>query len=130
MVERHSSETGSSSSMGYAGDISPRETWERLARETAAQLIDVRTVAEWNFVGVPDLTSLERQALLCEWQHFPPAPNSGFVQEVAEALKQSGYRPGAPLICLCPSGARAPAAGGSPPRAGDGPRFRHQGGFA
>src|SRR5712671_4097373 len=73
MVQRRSSETGSSSSIGYAGDIAPRETWESLARETAAQLIDVRTVAEWNFVGVPDLASLQRQAVLCEWQHFPPA---------------------------------------------------------
>src|SRR5258708_24285289 len=110
MVERHSSETGSSSSMGYAGDISPRETWERLARETAAQLIDVRTVAEWNFVGVPDLTSLERQALLCEWQHFPPAPNGGFGQEGARALKRSGYRPGGPVFYLFRSGARSLAA--------------------
>ena len=129
MVERHSSETGSPSSMGYAGDISPRETWERLARETAAQLIDVRTVAEWNFVGVPDLTSLERQALLCEWQHFPPAPNSGFVQEVAEALKQRGYRPGAPLFCLCRSGARSRAAAIALTEAGYGPCFNIKDGF-
>ncbi|HEX3484805.1 MAG TPA: hypothetical protein VHT51_07070, partial [Micropepsaceae bacterium] len=78
MVERRSSDTGSSSSMGYAGDISPRETWERLAREGTAQLIDVRTVAEWNFVGLPDLVSLQRQALLCEWQRFPSAPNGAF----------------------------------------------------
>src|SRR5258707_1162899 len=90
MSERRSPETGSSSSMGYAGDLPPRETWERLAREPAAQLIDVRTVPEWNFVGVPDLASLKRQAVLCEWQHFPPAANSAFVQEVVDALFAAG----------------------------------------
>src|SRR5256885_14368660 len=118
MVERRSSETGSSSSIGYAGDISPRDTWEKLARETAAQLIDVRTVAEWNFVGVPDLTSLERQALLCEWQRFPPAPNGGFVEEVGEALKQSGDPPGAPPFFLLRSGAPARAAAAAVTEAG------------
>jgi rhodanese-related sulfurtransferase len=115
--------------MGYAGDISPRETWERLTRETAAQLIDVRTVAEWNFVGVPDLASLQRHALLCEWQHFPSAPNGGFVQEVAEALKQSGYRAGAPLFCLCRSGARSRAAAIALTEAGYGPCFNIKDGF-
>jgi rhodanese-related sulfurtransferase len=129
MSERRSSETGSSSSMGYAGDLSARETWERLAREAAAQLIDVRTVPEWNFVGVPDLASLQRQALLCEWQHFPSAPNGGFVQEVAEALKRTGYRAGAPLFFLCRSGARSRAAAIALTEAGYGPCFNIKDGF-
>ena len=129
MSERRSSETGSSSSMGYAGDLSPRETWERLARETAAQLIDVRTVPEWNIVGVPDLASLQRQALFCEWQHFPPAANGKFVQEVVEALKETGYRPGAPLFFLCRSGARSRAAAIALTEAGYGPCFNIKDGF-
>ena len=129
MSERRSSEAGTSSPMGYAGDISPRESWERLARETAAQLIDVRTVAEWNFVGVPDLASLERQALLCEWQRFPPAPNGAFVQEVVEALKQTGYRAGAPLFFLCRSGARSRAAAIALTEAGYAPCFNIEDGF-
>jgi rhodanese-related sulfurtransferase len=115
--------------MGYAGDLSPRETWERLVRETAAQLIDVRTVPEWNFVGVPDLASLQRQALFCEWQHFPPAANGKFVQEVVEALKETGYRPGAPLFFLCRSGARSRAAAIALTEAGYGPCFNIKDGF-
>ncbi len=129
MSERRSSETGSSSSMGYAGDLPPRETWERLAREPAAQLIDVRTVPEWNFVGVPDLASLKRQAVLCEWQHFPPAANSAFVQEAVDALKGTGYRPGAPLFLLCRSGARSRAAAIALTEAGYGPCFNIKDGF-
>jgi rhodanese-related sulfurtransferase len=115
--------------MGYAGDLDPRETWERLAREAAAQLIDVRTVPEWSFVGVPDLGSLQRQALLCEWQHYPPAPNTKFVQEVVEALKRTGYRPGAALFCLCRSGARSRAAAIALTEAGYGPCFNIKDGF-
>jgi rhodanese-related sulfurtransferase len=129
MSERRSSGTESSSSVGYAGDLGPRETWERLSREAAAQLIDVRTVPEWNFVGVPDLAPLQRQALLCEWQHFPSAPNGAFVQEVADALKKTSYRPGAPLFFLCRSGARSRAAAIALTEAGYGPCFNIKDGF-
>jgi rhodanese-related sulfurtransferase len=115
--------------MGYAGDLDPRETWERLAREAAAQLIDVRTVPEWNFVGVPDLGPLQRQTLFCEWQHFPPAANGKFVQDVVEALKRTGYRPGAPLFFLCRSGARSRAAAIALTEAGYGPCFNIKDGF-
>ena len=127
MSERRSSETASS--MGYAGDLSPRDTWERLSREAAAQLVDVRTVPEWNFVGVPDLAPLQRQALLCEWQHFPSAPNGAFVQEVVDALKKTGYQPGAPLFFLCRSGARSRAAAIALTEAGYGPCFNIKDGF-
>ena len=36
-----------------------------------AVLVDVRTRAEWAFVGVPDLSNLGRDVLLIEWQTFP-----------------------------------------------------------
>jgi len=115
--------------MGYAGDVSPRETWERLARESEAQLIDVRTLAEWNFVGVPDLAPLQRQALLCEWQRFPSAANPSFVEEAVEALKGTSYRSGAPLYFLCRSGGRSRAAAIAMTRAGYGPCFNVADGF-
>jgi len=120
---------GSAGPIGYAGDLSPRESWERLARETEAQLIDVRTEAEWNFVGIPDLTALQRRTLLCEWQRFPPAANPDFVQEVVEALKSTPYRPGAPLFFLCRSGGRSRAAAIAMTSAGYGPCFNIQDGF-
>ena len=128
MNERGSSETASSFA-GYAGDLSPQETWERLSREGEAQLIDVRTIAEWSFVGIPDLAPLQRQALLCEWQRFPPAANPGFVREAAEALKDTSYRPGAPLFFLCRSGARSRAAAIAMTAAGYGPCFNISEGF-
>ena len=129
MSERGSTGAASSFASDYAGDLSAQETWERLQKEPDAQLVDVRTVAEWNFVGVPDLSSLARQALLCEWQHFPPASNPAFVTEVTEALKGTQHRPGATLFFLCRSGSRSRAAAIAMTKAGFGPCFNIADGF-
>jgi len=128
MTGPHQSDTASTAT-GYAGDVAPRETWNELVRHPAAQLVDVRTVAEWNFVGVPNLAPLGRKTVFCEWQHFPSAPNPEFVQEVVEGLKQTGYRPGAPLFFLCRSGARSRAAAIAMTEAGYCPCFNVAEGF-
>ena len=52
-------------------DVNVEEVWERLKQDSASVLIDVRTQAEWAYVGVPDLSSLGKQPNLIEWQHFP-----------------------------------------------------------
>ena len=44
-------------------DISPKDTWAALAADKGAVLIDVRTDAEWNFVGLPDLMALGKQVV-------------------------------------------------------------------
>jgi rhodanese-related sulfurtransferase len=106
------SQTASSPSGGYAGDLTPRESWELLSEEADGQLVDVRTQAEWNFVGVPDLSPLKRRVVLCEWSRFPAGSNPDFVAEVIDALKRTNYRKGAPLLMLCRSGARSRSAAG------------------
>ena|SRR5215471_5267728 len=113
----------------YAGDLTAKETWELLAQEAQGQLIDVRTVAEWNFVGVPDMSALKRETIYCEWQHFPPGPNPHFLAEVVAALEQTNYRKGAPLAFLCRSGARSRAAAIAMTAAGYGPCFNVKDGF-
>ena len=40
--------------MTYAGDITPEAAWELLQSNPEAVLVDVRTRAEWQYVGVPD----------------------------------------------------------------------------
>ena len=37
----------------YAGDLATDAAWTMLKDNPAAQLVDVRTTAEWSFVGVP-----------------------------------------------------------------------------
>src|ERR1700704_3259612 len=111
------------SGAGYAGDLSPKETWDLLVKERSGQLIDVRSEPEWNFVGVPDLAQEERQAILCEWHRFPSAPTPNFIKEVEAALKATNYQKGAPLFFLCRSGARSRAAAIAMTAAGYGPCF-------
>ncbi len=89
-------------------DISPAETWATLERDPAAVLVDVRTDAEWNFVGLPDLSGLGKQVVLIPWQLYPGMQvNADF----AEHLRQAGLTPENRLYFLCRSGVRSQAAG-------------------
>jgi len=128
MSEPHPSKTASPSG-GYAGDLTPRQSWDLLSQQPEGQLVDVRTEAEWNFVGVPDLGPLARRVVFCEWQRFPAGSNPGFVDEVIESLKRTNYRKGAPLLLLCRSGARSRAAAIALNAAGYGPCFNVKDGF-
>ena len=95
------------SSLDYAGEVSAAEAWAQLRSNPKAQLLDVRTVAEWNFVGLPDLSSLGRQVHCIEWQGFPTgARNPAFVAEASQALGDKD----APVLVMCRSGARSRAA--------------------
>jgi len=84
------------------------EAWERLKRDSSAQLVDVRTKAEWNFVGVPDLGSVGRSAHLLEWQTYPQGSTaSDFVDRCTSALRAAGAGPETHVFFLCRSGARS-----------------------
>jgi rhodanese-related sulfurtransferase len=114
----------------YAGDISGREAWEMLQSEPNAQLIDVRTVAEWAYVGTPDLSGLGRDVHCVEWQSFPAmGVNGDFVKHAGAALKRAGATEQTPVLFLCRSGARSRAAAIAMTRAGFGRCFNIAGGF-
>lgn len=92
---------------GYAGDRDPTAVFEALKSDPDAVLVDVRTTPEWQFVGVPDLTALDRAAVFVEWQSYPEMNvNDGFVDEV----KAQGVRPDQTVYLLCRSGVRSKAA--------------------
>jgi len=91
----------------YAGDLTPAQTWDRLSADSGAQLLDVRTPAEWAYVGLPDLTSLGRQPLLVPWMLFPTMHvNPDFVKQVLE----TGVEATAELMIICRSGQRSQSA--------------------
>ena len=88
----------------YAGDLSPKEAWDLLAQEPGASLVDVRTDAEWAFVGGPDTAPLGKPTHRISWQVFPAmAINPAFVQEVAAVAADKSK----PVLFLCRSGARS-----------------------
>ena len=118
------------SSPEYAGDIDAAKAWEILTGDPKAQLVDVRTMAEWNFVGLPDLSSLGRRVHCVEWQSFPSmAPNPDFVQATEGAVSSAGAAKDTPLLFLCRSGARSRAAAMAMTRAGYTKSFNIAGGF-
>ncbi|HET9656543.1 MAG TPA: rhodanese-like domain-containing protein [Kineosporiaceae bacterium] len=93
--------------MAYAGDLSPAQAYQLLVDEPDCALVDVRTRAEWSYVGVPDLSGLGRPVICVEWVSFPDgARNPQFLQQLAEA----GVKPESPVAFLCRSGQRSAAA--------------------
>lgn len=95
----------------YAGDVTAREAWERLGQERDAALVDVRTRAEWSFVGIADMGSLGKEPVLLEWQSFPNMTvDSEFAARLTAELAARGLGAQAPLYFICRSGARSAAA--------------------
>ena len=92
---------------GFHGDISPKAAWEALVSDPKAILLDVRTVAEWSFVGNPDLSSTGKPVLQIEWVKFPGmARNPAFVEE----FKAAAIGKQQPVYIICRSGVRSKAA--------------------
>jgi rhodanese-related sulfurtransferase len=88
-------------------NIPPRQVWDALQSVPRAQLCDVRTDAEWNFVGLPDLSALGKQAVLIPWQIYPRMQvNDRFVDQ----MKEAGFDPEQHIYFLCRSGVRSLAA--------------------
>jgi rhodanese-related sulfurtransferase len=107
-------------------DVTPTATWEALTSDPAAALIDVRTDAEWNFVGLPDLGPLGRQVVLIPWQVYPSMQVNG---AFAEQLRKAGLTPESKLFFICRSGVRSLAAGQAAQAAGFPLAFNVAGGF-
>ena len=92
---------------GYAGDITAREAWGLLNK--GARLVDVRTHAEWSYVGVPDLRETGQDLLTVEWVRYPDgAPNTAFVEQLRAGV--GAPEPDTTLVFLCRSGVRSIAA--------------------
>ncbi len=103
--------------MGAPGDedavdeVDVGTAWEGLSAGGGSQLVDVRTRAEWTYVGIPDLASLGKRTVLVEWQTFPDQTvDPRFVERLAGELKALGVQPEDDLFFICRSGSRSLAA--------------------
>ena len=86
------------SSAGYAGDLKVDEAWSLLEDDPGAVLIDVRTEAEWSYVGVPDLSAIGREPVFVQWLFFPSmSENPNFFDELAA----QGVSPDKAAIVMC-----------------------------
>ena len=85
-------------------NVPPGRVWEALKTDPKAQLVDVRTDAEWNFVGLPDLASAGKQVVLIPWQMYPSMQqNAAFTDQ----LKEAGFTPDQHIYFICRSGQRS-----------------------
>ena len=115
---------------GYHADATPKEAWSALESEPGAALIDVRTAAEWNYVGLPDVADTGAPLHRVEWQSFPAgAVNPAFVETLGAALEKAGTPSDAPLFFICRSGARSAAAAAAMTEAGYSRCYNVAGGF-
>jgi rhodanese-related sulfurtransferase len=81
----------------YIGALLPAEAAELLKKAPGAKLVDVRTRAEWDYVGrIPG-------AVQIEWQTYPGGqPNPAFLTQL-----EAQVDPEALVMFICRSGARS-----------------------
>ena len=85
------------------GEVTAQGAWSALAVRKKAQLVDVRTQAEWE-AGVPDLSALNRNIIRLSWRTQPGmALNPEFETQLMQQLPDRDT----PVYFLCRSGGRS-----------------------
>jgi len=121
---------GVDSKGAYKADIGPDQVWKRLCENLRSVLIDVRSRAEWAFVGAPDLSSIGKQVVFAAWQDFPAMQiDPDFAASLDTMLADLGADRDAELFFLCRSGGRSAAAATAMTAAGYANCFNVAGGF-
>jgi rhodanese-related sulfurtransferase len=94
----HARERAGRLNVPYAGAVTPAEAFAILQADAHARLVDVRTRAEWEWVGrFPD-------AVFIEWNAWPGGTrNPAFEQELLSRAPDKT----APVLFLCRSGGRS-----------------------
>ena len=110
----------------YAGDVDVSETWRILEENPDAVLIDVRTVAEWVYVGLPDLETLAKSVVCVQWNVWP---NMDVNPEFVAHVEAEGVTRDRPLLLICRSGVRSLSAAVALTAKGFGPCYNVAGGF-
>ena len=92
-------------------DVDVEAVWKTLQSSPRSQLVDVRTRAEWTYVGIPDLGPVGKRTVLVEWQTFPDqAVDPRFAERLAGELKALGVQLDDDLFFICRSESRSLAA--------------------
>jgi rhodanese-related sulfurtransferase len=90
----------------YAGDVLAKDAWQALEGNRRAVLVDVRTAIEWQLIGKPDLSSIDKEPIYLQWVTLK-GPNANFVDELKSALENGGVDQDAPVYFMCQSGGRS-----------------------
>ena len=90
----------------YAGDVSCADAWDALQNESDALLVDVRTQVEWQLIGKPDLSALNKEPFYLQWVTMQGV-NKNFLEELKAGLEERGVPKDAPIYFMCQSGGRS-----------------------
>jgi rhodanese-related sulfurtransferase len=92
---------GQANQLPYAGALTPQEAYALLQSDPNVKLVDVRTSAERDWIGRPNIPP-EQQAAV-QWNVYPGGtPNPDFLPQLAQATDKENV-----LLFLCRSGVRS-----------------------
>ena len=86
-------------------EVTPLAAYQQLTENKDAMLIDCRTKREWEIIGVPDLSEIDKSLVKIELMRQDQSVNPAFVEQITELAQQD-----TPLYLICRSGARSAAA--------------------
>jgi rhodanese-related sulfurtransferase len=93
----------------YAGDVAAKDAWQTLRTDPNAVLIDIRTKVEWQLIGKPDLSTIDKEPIYIEWVTMQGI-NKNFVDDLKGTLEERGVSTDTLLIFMCQSGGRSKVA--------------------
>ena len=85
-------------------EINSYDCFDILKKNIQTHLIDVRTQSEWEFVGVPDLTPINKKTFFISWNLYPDMRiNENFGTEILHSkIKKDDT-----IFLICRSGRRS-----------------------
>ena len=85
-------------------NITSYKCFNKLSETSDSYLIDVRTKPEWEFIGVPDLSSLNKKTTFISWLEYPKMNiNKNFHKQVVlTKIKKDDN-----IFLICRSGSRS-----------------------
>jgi len=88
---------GEAKGLTYTGEVTPTEAWTLIQNAPGSVIVDVRTQAEWNWVGrVPN-------AIEIEWMHWPErSANANFLNQLEARVDKESL-----VMFLCRSAQRS-----------------------
>ena len=85
-------------------NITSVECFSYLSKISNSFLIDVRTKPEWEFIGIPDLSSLNKNTIFSSWHIYPEMKINLFFEN---KLFESNIKKNDKIFLICRSGTRS-----------------------
>jgi len=90
--------------MSNVTEINSLDCFEILQEKKQSHLIDVRTQPEWDFVGVPNLSSINKQTICISWLIYPDMKiNENFRKDINSCYIEKDDS----IFLMCRSGQRS-----------------------